>query len=62
MYPRLRPHRKQRRTTRDLNFGFFWDRTMTDVFAMSNIWGGDALFRVTFVQFFQKNEDWSAIP
>jgi hypothetical protein len=37
---------------RDLNFGFFWDRTMTDVFAIS--WVG--------VLFSQKNEDWLAIP
>ena len=34
MYERLRPQRKQRRTTRDLNFGVFWERAMTDVFAI----------------------------
>src|ERR1017187_10266908 len=34
IYPFLRPQRKQRRTTRDLNFGFFFDLAMTDVFAI----------------------------
>ena len=34
MYPFLRPQRKQRRTTRDANFGFFFDLAMTDVFAI----------------------------
>lgn len=34
IYPRLRPHRKQRLTTRDANFGVFFDRAMTDVFAI----------------------------
>ena len=34
IYARLRPQRKQRRTTRDLNFGVFWERAMTDVFAI----------------------------
>jgi hypothetical protein len=32
--PCLRPHRKQRLTTRDLNFGVFAARAMTDVFAI----------------------------
>ncbi len=32
--PRGRPHLKQRRTTRDLNFGGRWAFTIIDVFAM----------------------------
>ena len=32
--PCLRPHLKQRRTIRVLNFGFFFERAITDVFAM----------------------------
>ena len=32
--PRGRPHLKQRRTTRDLNFGVRWAFTIIDVFAM----------------------------
>lgn len=36
MYPRLRPQRKQRRTTLDANFGTFFDRAMVDVFAITN--------------------------
>src|SRR3989338_3134778 len=34
IYPRLRPHRKHRLTTRDLNFAFLTERAMTDCFAM----------------------------
>ena len=48
IYERLRPQRKQRRTTRDLNFGVFCDLTITDVFAI--------------MIFFQRNEDWLAVP
>ena len=35
MYPRLRPHWLQRRTTRDLNFGTRRDRIITDFRAIS---------------------------
>lgn len=35
MYDRLRPQRKQRRTTRDANFGVRVDLTMVEVFAIS---------------------------
>ena len=34
IYPCLRPHRKQRRTIRVLNLGFFWERAITDVLAI----------------------------
>ena len=34
IYPCLRPQRKQRRTTRVENFGFFSDRAITDFFAI----------------------------
>lgn len=34
IYPRLRPHRKQRRTIRVENFGFLTARMMVDVFGM----------------------------
>ncbi|TSC80812.1 MAG: hypothetical protein G01um101429_121 [Parcubacteria group bacterium Gr01-1014_29] len=34
IYPRLRPQRKQRRTSRVTNFGFFFDLATTDVFAI----------------------------
>lgn len=34
MYPRLRPHRKQRLTTRDLYFSAFCDLAITDFFAI----------------------------
>ncbi|TSC76363.1 MAG: hypothetical protein G01um101433_782 [Parcubacteria group bacterium Gr01-1014_33] len=34
-YPRFRPHRKHRRTTRDLYFGFFSARAITDCFAIN---------------------------
>jgi hypothetical protein len=34
MYPRLRPQRKQRRTTRLLNFGARAERALVEVFAM----------------------------
>ena len=37
MYPRPRPHLKQRRTTRLLNFGVRCERTMIDVRAICNI-------------------------
>jgi hypothetical protein len=33
-YPCLRPHRKQRRTMRVENFGVFFDRAITDFFAI----------------------------
>jgi len=36
MYPRLRPHRLQRRTTRDLNFGTRSARIIIDFRAISN--------------------------
>jgi hypothetical protein len=36
MYARRRPQRKQRRTTRVLNAGFFAARAITDVFAIQN--------------------------
>ena len=35
IYPCFRPHLKQRRTTRDANFGFLSDRTNVDVFAIN---------------------------
>jgi len=34
MYPLFFPHRKQRRTTRDLYFGGLFDRAIADFFAM----------------------------
>ncbi|OGZ44158.1 MAG: hypothetical protein A3J55_04100 [Candidatus Ryanbacteria bacterium RIFCSPHIGHO2_02_FULL_45_17b] len=34
IYPRLRPHRKHLRTTRVVNFGFFFDLAFVDVFAI----------------------------
>jgi hypothetical protein len=34
MYPCFLPQRKQRLTTRDLNFGVFFDLAITDVFAI----------------------------
>jgi hypothetical protein len=35
MYARFLPQRKQRLTTRDLNFGVFFDLATTDVLAMN---------------------------
>lgn len=43
MKPFFRPQRKQRRTTRDLNFGVFCDRAITDVFAIFEIFNKKAL-------------------
>ncbi len=37
MYPRFRPHLKQRITARVENFGFFCDLATTDLFAILNI-------------------------
>ncbi|OGZ45917.1 MAG: hypothetical protein A3J54_02830 [Candidatus Ryanbacteria bacterium RIFCSPHIGHO2_02_FULL_45_13b] len=34
IYPRFRPHRKHLRTTRVINFGFFFDLAFVDVFAI----------------------------
>ncbi|OHA32223.1 MAG: hypothetical protein A2928_01050 [Candidatus Taylorbacteria bacterium RIFCSPLOWO2_01_FULL_45_15b] len=34
IYPRFLPQRKQRRTIRELNFGFFFERAITEVFAI----------------------------